>query len=145
MHYSCQVCETNTKSTFWYLTKNELKILNCQQINVIFYVMTWKFLKIQIIVLTVCLCLIKLTKAKSLPQVIGEYFKAVGNQHRHNTRGAINMWLNVPRVNSVQYGSNSVMMHSVLDWNTTVIDLIIEVIIKHQNVQALKMQLKVIL
>ena len=41
------------------------------------------------------------------------------NQHRHNTRGSNHFTLNVARLNTETYGSNSIKIKAIKDWNKT--------------------------
>ena len=55
----------------------------------------------------------------NLPNTFSNYFKLLKNQHRHNTRGSNHFTLNVPRVNTETYGSNSIKIKAIKDWNKT--------------------------
>ena len=48
---------------------------------------------------------------------LSNYFKLLKDQHRRNTRGSNQFTLNVPRVNTETYGSNSVKIKPIKDWN----------------------------
>ena len=58
--------------------------------------------------------------SKNLPNVFTEYFKPTGRQHEHNTRGAKNLLLDIPNVKTAKYGSNSIKVKSVTDWNNII-------------------------
>ena len=55
----------------------------------------------------------------NLPNVFSNYFKLLKNQHRHNARGSNRFTSNLPRVNTETYGSNSVKIKAIKDWNKT--------------------------
>ena len=67
-----------------------------------------KILKLQnIITLSNCLFIYD-HLCDNLQNAFSNYFKLLKDQHRHNTRGSNQFTLNVPRVNTGTYGSNSV-------------------------------------
>ena len=51
----------------------------------------------------------------NLPNAFSNYFKLLKDQHRHNTRGSNQFTLNVPRVYTETYGSNSVKIKAIKD------------------------------
>ena len=53
----------------------------------------------------------------NLPNTFSNYFKLLKNQHRHNTIEPFT--LNVQRVNTQTYGSNSIKIKAIKDWNKT--------------------------
>ena len=55
----------------------------------------------------------------NLPNVFSNYFKLLKNQHRYNTRDSNHFTLDVPAVNTETYGSNSIMIKAIKDWNKT--------------------------
>ena len=55
----------------------------------------------------------------NLPKAFSKYFKLLKDQHRHDTRSSYQITLNVPRVNTETYGSNSVKIKAIKDWNKT--------------------------
>ena len=55
----------------------------------------------------------------NLPNTFSDYFKLLKNQHRDNTRGSNHFTINVPRVNTETYGSNSIKIKAIKDWNKT--------------------------
>ena len=78
-----------------------------------------KILKLQnIITLNNCLFIYD-QLCDNLPNTFSNYFKLLKNQHRHNTRGSNHFTLNVPRVNTETYGSNSIKIKAIKDWNKT--------------------------
>ena len=50
----------------------------------------------------------------NLPNTFENYFQLKRQQHNHFTRGKI---LNVPQVNTSLYGSNSITLSAIRDWN----------------------------
>ena len=50
----------------------------------------------------------------NLPKAFENYFQLKRQQHNHFTRGKI---LNVPQVNTSLYGSNSITLSAIRDWN----------------------------
>ena len=59
----------------------------------------------------------------NLPNVFLNYFKLLKDQHRQSTRASNKFTLNVPRVNTETYGSNSVKIKTIKDWNKTTIKI----------------------
>ena len=55
----------------------------------------------------------------NLLNTFSSYFKLLKNQHRHNTTGSNPFTLNIPRVNTETYGSNSIKIKAIKDWNNT--------------------------
>ena len=53
------------------------------------------------------------------PNTFSNYFKLLKNQHKHNIRGFNHFTLNVPRVSTETYGSNSVKIKAIKDRNNT--------------------------
>ena len=49
---------------------------------------------------------------------LSNYFK-LQNQHRHSIKGSNQFTLNVPIVNTETYGSNSIKIKAIKDWNET--------------------------
>ena len=54
---------------------------------------------------------------KNLPNVFNNYFSPLRDIHVHNTRGRGRLLLDVPRVKTRHYGSNSIRVKSSIDWN----------------------------
>ena len=78
-----------------------------------------KILKLQnIITLNNCLFIYD-QLYDNLPNAFSNYFKLLKNQHRHNTRFCNQFTLNVQRINTETYGSNSVKIKAIKDWNKT--------------------------
>ena len=78
-----------------------------------------KILKLQnIITLNSCL-FIDDQLCDNLPNAFSNYFKLLKNQQMYNTRGSNHFTLNVPRVNTETYGSNSIKIKAIKDWNKT--------------------------
>ena len=76
-----------------------------------------KILKLQnIITLNNCLFIYD-QLCDNLPNTFSNYFKLLKNQHRHNTIEPFT--LNVQRVNTQTYGSNSIKIKAIKDWNKT--------------------------
>ena len=59
----------------------------------------------------------------NLPNAFLNYFKLLKDQHRQSTRASNKFTLNVPRVNTETYGSNSVKIKTIKDWNKTTIKI----------------------
>ena len=53
----------------------------------------------------------------SLPAIFDDLFKAFKEQHSHNTRRARRYVLNIPKMKTSSYGSRSVQVKSIKDWN----------------------------
>ena len=53
----------------------------------------------------------------NLPNPFSNYFKLLKNQHRTTTRDSNHFMLNVPRVNTETYGSNSIKIKAIKDGN----------------------------
>ena len=79
-----------------------------------------KILKLQnIITLSNCLFIYN-QLCDNLPNAFSNYFRLLKGHHRHITRGSNQFTLNVPRVNTATYGSNSVKFKAIKDWNKTI-------------------------
>ena len=55
----------------------------------------------------------------NLPNAFSNYFKLLKNQHRDNRRDSNPFNLNVPKVNTKTYGSNSIKIKAIKNWNKT--------------------------
>ena len=68
------------------------------------------------IILSNCLFVFdKLTK--NLPDVFDQFFQPFKEQHNHNTRGSQQYLLNIPKTNTQMFGSSSIKIKSVKNWN----------------------------
>ena len=68
------------------------------------------------IILSNCLFVFdKLTK--NLPDVFDQFFQPFKEQHNHNTRGSQQHLLNIPKTNTQMFGSSSIKIKSVKNWN----------------------------
>ena len=56
----------------------------------------------------------------SLPAIFDDLFKPFKEQHNHNTRGARRYVLNIPKMKTSFYGSRSVQVKSIKDWNNII-------------------------
>ena len=56
----------------------------------------------------------------SLPAIFDDLFKPFKEQHSHNTRGARRYVLNIPKMKTSFYGSRSVQVKSIKDWNNII-------------------------
>ena len=56
----------------------------------------------------------------SLPAIFGDLFIPFKEQHSHNTRGARRYVLNIPKMKTSFYGSRSVQVKSIKDWNNII-------------------------
>ena len=56
----------------------------------------------------------------SLPAIFNDLFIPFKEQHSHNTRGARRYVLNIPKMKTSFYGSRSVQIKSVKDWNNII-------------------------
>ena len=56
----------------------------------------------------------------SLLAIFDELFKLFKEQHSHNTRGARRYILNIPKIKTSFYGSRSVQVKSIKDWNNII-------------------------
>ena len=55
--------------------------------------------------------------ANNLPYVFDQFFKPFKELHNHNTRGSQQYLLNIPKTNTQMFGSNSIKIKSINDWN----------------------------
>ena len=63
-------------------------------------------------------CLFAFDKlANNLPYVFDQFFKPFKELHNHNTRGSQQYLLNIPKTNTQMFGSNSIKIKSINDWN----------------------------
>ena len=53
----------------------------------------------------------------NLPDVFGQFFQPLKEQHNHNTRGWRQYLLNIPKTNTQMFDSNSIRIKSIKDWN----------------------------
>ena len=58
----------------------------------------------------------------SLPAIFDDLFKPFKEQHSHNTRGARRYILNIPKMKTSFYGSRSVQVKSIKDWNNIIVN-----------------------
>ena len=56
----------------------------------------------------------------SLPAIFDDLFKPFKEQHSHNARGARRYVLNIPKMKTSFYGSRSVQVKSMKDWNNMI-------------------------
>ena len=56
----------------------------------------------------------------SLSAIFDDLFIPFKEQHSHNTRGARRYVLNIPKMKTSFYGSRSVQVKSVKDWNNII-------------------------
>ena len=56
----------------------------------------------------------------NFPAIFDELFKPFKEEHRHNTRGARRYVLNIPEMETSFYGSRSVQVKSIKDWNNII-------------------------
>ena len=94
-------------------------VLKTEQNFQIFPMPTTKFWNEKISLHWIIGCFIYDQLHNNLPNTFSNYFKLLKNQHRHNTRGSNHFTLNVPRVNTETYGSNSIKIKASKDWNKT--------------------------
>ena len=81
---------------------------------------TTKFWNYKVYIITLNSCLFVYDQLCDIPpNTLSNYFKLLKNQHKHNTRGFHHFTLNVPRVSTETYGSNSVKIKAIKDWNNT--------------------------
>ena len=52
--------------------------------------------------------------------MFNDSFKPFKEQHSHNTRGARRYVLNIPKMKTSFYGSRSVQVKSIKDWNNII-------------------------
>ena len=55
--------------------------------------------------------------ANNLPDVFDQFFKPFKELHNHNARVSQQYLLNIPKSNSQMFGSNSIKVKSINDWN----------------------------
>ena len=53
----------------------------------------------------------------NLPDVFDQFFKPFKELHNHNTRGSQQYLLNIPKTNTQMFGSNSIKIKLINDWN----------------------------
>ena len=53
----------------------------------------------------------------NLPDVFDQFFKPFKELHNHNTRESQQYLLNIPKTNTQMFGSNSIKIKSINDWN----------------------------
>ena len=53
----------------------------------------------------------------NLPDVFDQFFKLFKELHSCNTRGSRQYLLNIPKTNTQMFGSNSIKIKSINDWN----------------------------
>ena len=69
-------------------------------------------------IITLNNCMLVFYHIKSiLPAIFDDLFKSFKEQHSHNTRGARRYVLNIPKMKTSFYGSRSVQVKSIKDWN----------------------------
>ena len=74
------------------------------------------------IILSNCLFVFdKLTN--NLPDVLDQFFQPLEEQHNHNTRGSKQYLLNIPKKNALMFGSNSIKIKSIKDWNEIILKI----------------------
>ena len=56
----------------------------------------------------------------SLPAIFDDLFEPFKKQHSRNTRGARRYVLNIPKMKTFFYGSRSVQVKSIKDWNNII-------------------------
>ena len=56
----------------------------------------------------------------SLPTIYDDLFISFKEQHSHSTRGARRCVLNIPKMKTSFYGSRSVQIKSIKDWNNII-------------------------
>ena len=59
----------------------------------------------------------------SLPAIFDDLFKPFKKQHTQNTRGARKYVLNNPKMKTLFYGSRSVQVKSIKDWNNIIVKI----------------------
>ena len=71
------------------------------------------------IILSNCLLVFdKLTN--NLRDVFDQFFQPLKEQHNYNTMGSQQYLLNIPKANTQMFGSNSIKIRSIKDWNEIV-------------------------
>ena len=55
--------------------------------------------------------------ANNLPDVFDQFFKPFEELHNHNTRGSQQYLLNITKTNNQMFGSNSIKIKLINDWN----------------------------
>ena len=53
----------------------------------------------------------------NLPDVFDQFSKPFKELHNHNTKGSQQHLLNIPKTNTQMFGSNSIKIKSINDWN----------------------------
>ena len=63
-------------------------------------------------------CLFVFDKStNNLPDVFDQFFQPLKKQHILNTKGSQQYLLNIPKTNTQMFGSNSIKIKSIKDWN----------------------------
>ena len=63
---------------------------------------------------------------QDLPLAFSGYFSYMANIHNHNTRGALKRLVNVPYAKTIFYGTHSITVKSVKDWNNLQNEVVFE-------------------
>ena len=71
---------------------------------------------------------------KVLPPVFDSFFTQVNLAHSLNTRSAENKKLNIPRTNTVTYGTYSIKNKSILAWNEIVTNVNVDTSTTSKNI-----------
>ena len=122
MRYACQIWGQSHSKTFDMMqsTQNKaLRIINFIQSiepsEPLYQKLKINKLKNNIILSNCLFVFDKLTK--NLPDVFDQFFQPFKEQHNHNTRGSQQYLLNIPKTNTQMFGSSSIKIKSVKNWN----------------------------
>ena len=71
----------------------------------------------------------------NLPNVFDQFFRPFKEPHNHNTRESQQYLLNIPKTNTQMFGSNSIKIKSINDWNNMIhkIHFSSELLLKHNK------------
>ena len=138
MRYACQIwgqSHSKTVDMIQNAQNKPLRIINFKQSMEPFEPPYQKFkinkLKNNIILNNCLFAFGKLTN--NLPDVFDQLFQPLKEQHNHNTRGSPQYLLNIPVTNTQMFGSNSIRIKSIKDWNEIIrkIHFSSELLFKH--------------
>ena len=118
MRYACQI-QSKTVDMIQCAPKKALRIISFKQFmepsEPLYNQLKINNLKNNIILNN---CLFVFDKlANNLPDVFDQFFKPFKELHNHNTRGSQQCLLNIPKTNTQMFGSNSIKIKSINDWN----------------------------
>ena len=122
MRHACQIWCQSYRETFDMIqsTQNKvLKTINLKQSmepsEPLYQKLRTDKLKNNIILNNCLFTFDKLTN--NIRDVFGQFFQPLKEQHNYYTRGSQQYLLNIPKTNTQMFGSNSIKIKSIKDWN----------------------------